>query len=95
MKLRVTPESKLQVNDVREICDSKRSPVISLKDRLYPGKTGYIFVQEIFDLLYYHHKYSLDTLSPSILSLIPPTSRGPRNLVFLVSLTSFPPSRPL
>lgn len=93
MKLRVTPESKLQVTDVREICDSKRSPVISLKDRLYPGKTGYIFVQEIFDLLYYHHKYSLDTLSPSI--LIPPTSRGPRNLVFLVSLTSFPPSRPL
>ena len=93
MKLRVTPESKLQVTDVREICDSKRSPVISLKDWLYPGKTGYIFVQEIFDLLYYHHKYSLDTLSPSI--LIPPTSRGPRNLVFLVSLTSFPPSRPL
>lgn len=42
MKLRVTPESKLQVTDVREICDSKRSPVISLKDRLYPGKTGYI-----------------------------------------------------
>lgn len=93
MKLRVTPESKLQVTDVREICDSKRSPVISLKDRLYPGKTGYTFVHEIFDLLYYHHKYSLDTLSPSI--LIPPTSRGPRNLVFLVSLTSFPPSRPL
>ena len=93
MKLRVTPESKLQVTDVREICDNKRSPVISLKDRLYPGKTGYIFVQEIFDLLYYYHKYSLDTLSPSI--LIPPTSRGPRNLVFLVSLTSFPPSRPL
>lgn len=93
MKLRVTPESMLQVTDVREICDSKRSPVISLKDRLYPGKTGYIFVQEIFDLLYYHHIYSLDTLSPSI--LIPPTSRGPRNLVFLVSLTSFPPSRPL
>ena len=93
MKLRVTPESMLQVTDVREICDSKRSPVISLKDRLYPGKTGYIFVQEIFDLLYYHHIYSLDTLSPSI--LIPPTSRGPRNLVFLVSLTSFPSWRPL
>ena len=93
MKLRVTPESKLQVTGVREICNSKRSPVISLKDRLYPGKTGYIFV--IFDLLYYHHKYYLDTLSPSILIVIPPTSRGTRNLVFLVSLTSFPPSRPL
>lgn len=42
MKLRVTPESMLQVTDVREICDSKRKSgyifersVISRKDRLY------------------------------------------------------------